>query len=700
MRSYRRALLWITIAFGLGLIVCGLMLPALQGSREAAQLAYERQYGDKSMEARAPALAPGPNAQLWVIEKGEPTPAAEGIGGYQPEVEEQRPPTQGELRAVREDKEVPLPLKHTDVHASVEAFLATVEVTQQYENPFDTKIEAVYVFPLPQSAAVTDFLMKIGDRTIRGVIREKEEAKRIYEQAKRQGYRASLLTQERPNIFRQKVANIEPGKGIDVSLTYFNPLRYVDGGFEFVFPMVVGPRFNPPGHTDGVGAVARGKPGRSGHPVEVQYLAPDERSGHDIGLTLEIDAGVSIEDISCASHVVDVQRPAPTRATVSLSPRDTLPNKDFVLRYAVAGAKPKTAILTHEAEDGRYFALLLVPPAELTDVPRMPREMVFVVDCSGSMSGEPLAKAKAAMRRCLHNLDEDDTFQIIRFSESASALGGAPIPATTRNIKRGLRYLDSLRGQGGTMMIEGIKAALDFPHDEERLRIVSFMTDGYIGNEADILAAVKEKVGSARIFSFGVGSSVNRYLLERMAKMGRGTAAFVGLRDDAADKVDAFYERASRPALAKIHIDWGGAEVGDLYPQAIPDLFVGRPLLVVGRFSSDPPAQVRIQGRMGTRAAEHTLALNPDDGPTDHPGIRTVWARWRLADLHEQQITAPSDALREEMTETSLAYRVLCRYTAFLAVDSLEPTAGDHGVTVAVPVPTPEGVRYETTVAE
>src|SRR5438477_8950401 len=271
-------------------------------------------------------------------------------------------------------REVPLPLKHTDVKAAISAYISTVEVTQQFHNPYDGKIEAVYVFPLPHDAAVNEFIMTIGERRIRGIIRERKEAERIYHEAKAQGYVASLLTQERPNIFTQSVANIEPGKQIEVNIKYFHTLAYADGWYEFVFPMVVGPRFNPPYLANGIGAVPRGGYGTSGQAKEVQYLKPDERSGHDISLRVEADAGVAIEEVICRSHVIDKEMPSPERLVVSLSPNDRIPNRNFVLRYRVAGERIKSNLLTYRDERGGFFSLLLYPPKELSGLPRQPME--------------------------------------------------------------------------------------------------------------------------------------------------------------------------------------------------------------------------------------------------------------------------------------------------------------------------------------
>ncbi len=630
--------------------------------------------------------------EVWVIEKPTPTESTAPDASTRDRG--------GELKALVGGQEIPLTLEHTDMQANISAFVSTVKVTQSFGNPYDTKIEAVYVFPLPHDAAVTEFVMTIGERRILGLIREREEAQQIYLQARADGYVASLLTQERPNVFTQRVANIEPGKNVDVQTSYFGPLAYHDGEYEFAFPMVVGPRFNPPGKADGIGAVAVGNAGASGQKTEVQYIKPGMLSAHDVALTVDIDAGVNIEDIYSRTHEIAVDWKSPAHALVSLSGQDHIPNRDFILRYKVAGEQMKTAMLVNRGKNGGTFALVLQPPADLKNLPRVPCEMVFVLDCSGSMEGLPLAKAKDAMRHCLGKLNSNDSFQIVRFSDNASALGSSPLRATGLNVLRGLGYLELLRSEGGTMMIEGIRAALDFPHDPSRLRIVSFMTDGFIGNETEILAAIEEKLGSARIFSFGVGTSVNRYLLDGMARIGRGAVAYVNLTDPANEAVDLFYERASRPALADVEVNWGSLHVSDVYPRVLPDVFVGRPVLITGRFEGEAPTTIQIRGKAGTEQRSFTIDVDPMAAEAEHPGIESVWARWKLRDLSDQEASNPSEQLRREITETSLAYHLLCQYTAFVAVDESERTAGGEGVSVAVPVPVPEGVRYETTVQE
>jgi len=630
---------------------------------------------------------PSSREELWVIARDDnPAPAP---------VDDS--PGSAALVVEREGKQVPLPLKHTDVKASVLGYIATVKATQQFHNPYDSKIEAKYVFPLPHNAAVNEFVMTIGERRIRGIIRERKEAEAIYIAARTQGYVASLLTQERPNIFTQSVANIEPGREIDVELNYYQTLAWVDGWYEFVFPTVVGPRFNPPHTTNGVGAVARGAYGTSGQATEVQYLKPSERSGHDIALKLDIDAGVAIEETECVTHVVTKEAPSTNHLVVTLSPNDRIPNKDFVFRFRVAGEQMKSGLLTSHDERGGFFTLMLYPPKDLKQLTRKPLELVFVLDSSGSMNGRPIAEAKKAIERALRQLEPDDTFQLINFDDKASQLGPRPIAATPENVRRGVSYIGKLEGGGGTMMNAGITAALNFPHDPKRLRFVCFLTDGFIGNEAEILATVQQNLGATRIFSFGIGSSVNRYLMEHMAKVGRGAVAYLGPNDSAARIMDDFIERIRHPALTDLQLDWGDVKVSDVFPLHVPDVFVGRPVVLTGRFKQGKLTKVHLSGEVAGRQVEWTVAGNSGNQPR---GLPCVWARTKIADLSDRALLDASSELTDEIKQTALDFGLVSDFTAFVAVDSSRVTAGREGTTVPVTVPVPDGVKYRTTVPE
>jgi Ca-activated chloride channel family protein len=605
----------------------------------------------------------------------------------------------GELRTQVGEQIVPLPLKHTDVRAQLTLYVGSVTVTQQYYNPYGSKIEAVYVFPLPDDAGVRDFVMQIGERRIRGIVREREEAKQIYLEARRQGHVASLLTQDRPNLFTQAVANIEPGKQIDIQITYFHTLRYQEGTFEFSFPMVVGPRYNPAGFQDGVGAVPAGRTGSSGERTEVQYLRPGEISSADIALDVNLDAGSEIGLISSPTHAIRTERPSASQARVTLSPNDRVPNRDFVLRYRLLGGKIRAALATHRDASGGYFALMIHPPEKLGDVPRSPREMIFVIDCSGSMSGRPVEVAKRALAKCLKRLEPDDSFQVLRFSDRVSAMAPAPVAATPENVARGLDYVASLSAGGGTEMQEVVQIALDYPVQPGRFRIVSFMTDGYIGNDREVVAFARQHLGSARIFSFGVGDSVNRYLLEALARVGRGVSTFITLDEATERAADELYQRIEHPALADLNIDWGAMGVSDVQPRPLPDLFVGRPVVLTGRFKGQGPATVRISGRAGPRPIELSLDVDLDEPGLRHAALASIWARSKISSLHDSAFGSQDPReYAQEIRRIALQYGLMSEWTAFVAVDSLSRTEGNFGTTVVQPVPVPSGVRYDTTV--
>jgi len=629
------------------------------------------------------------STEIWVITR---SPV-----GHQ--AEEEGPGT-GSMLCIdpNSQERVPALLKHTSVKATVDGYIAGVDVEQQFENPFSVAVDAEYVFPLPTDAAVQDFLMIVGERRIRGIIREREEAARIYQAARRQGHAAALLSQERPNVFTQKVANIAPGKRVDIRLHYFNTLDYKDGWYEFVFPMVVGPRFNPPGTTDGIAAVAHGDTRPTGQATTVHYLRPDQRSGHDIDLSVDLRPGVELEELKSRSHVVRLSGLEGGGRRVELSQADRVPNKDFVLRYRVAGNRIKTNLLTHRDGNQRYFTMMLFPPASIEDTKRGPVEFVFVLDCSGSMSGAPMALSKSAMRRALKHLNADDSFQIVRFSEAASQLGPAPVLATPENIEMGLNYVAGLHGGGGTHMLKGIEAALNFPHDPRRLRVVTFLTDGYIGNEREIFAAIHRDLGAARIFSFGVGSSPNRFLLEGMARLGNGAVAMVSGESDA-EVVDLFYQRLQHPAMTDLQIVWGKMEVKDVYPSRLPDLFVGRPILVTGRFEGQLPERVRVKGMQAGKPISVDV---PTDSIADgnRPALAAVWARRNIASKMDVLNTEPVPGLAEQVRDLALQYNLVSSYTSFVAVDAAVTVTDGESPVVPVPVNMPEGVLFETTVRQ
>ncbi len=605
--------------------------------------------------------------------------------------------TQGSLRILKDGKTLELPLKHTDVDARVTGYIARVNVTQHFINPYDKPIEAVYVFPLPENSAVDAMTMKIGVKVIKGVIKKREEARKIYEDAKNQGKTASLLEQERSNIFTQSVANIMPGDDIFIEISYVQDLKYDHGSYEFSFPMVVGPRFIPgtPTTKTGGGWSEDTDQVPDASRITPPVIKPEFRSGHDLSLKLVVEAGVPIQNFDCPSHKIIEKSKSQTSVSVEIAPGDRIPNKDFVFHYDVAGKKPEYALLTTAKEGSGFFMLMIQPQTEVKIEEITPKEMVFVVDCSGSMSGFPIEKAKEAVKLAIENMNPDDFFQIIKFSESARGFALSPVPNTPENVKTAVAYVDAMEGEGGTMMIEGIKAALDYERSPKRRRIVLFMTDGYIGNETEILAAIEERLGNARLFSFGVGSSVNRYLLEKMAQVGRGQVTYCRQDENPEAKIQLFYERIAKPYLMDIDIDWNGLSVIEVFPERIPDLFAAQPVIIHGRFSKPGEARIKLKGNIrGKSFIQEIPVVFPKD-QDEHDVIATLWARTKIERLMDEMFRGEDPKVVDEVTSLALEFKLMSKYTSFVAVEEKVRNVGGKVETVQVPVPIPEGVSYQ-----
>jgi Ca-activated chloride channel family protein len=456
--------------------------------------------------------------------------------------------TAGSLGIVGKDGRVQgaCPLKHTEVRAGISGFLARVTVTQIFTNTATQNIEAVYAFPLPPDTAVDDMTIQVGNRTVRGLIKRREDARALYEQARRTGHVAALLDQERPNIFTQSVANILPGEQVTVTIGYVQTLHYEGGSYEFVFPMVVGPRYIP-GQPIGRQAGAWAPDSKrvpDGSRITPWVAANLSRAGHDISLELALDAGVPIQDLRSQTHDIDVDRETASRASVRLRDQATIPNKDFILKYGVAGAQLADAILTTPAPGrskpaGGYFTMILQPPSRLPDSDIEPKELVFVLDTSGSMWGFPLEKAKGVISRALDELRPGDTFNLITFFGDTHIVFPRPVDPTAANIRKAKEVLAHRNGGGGTEMMKAIRAALAPSDSQDHVRVVCFLTDGYVGNDMEIVGEI-QKHPNARVFAFGIGSAVNRFLLDKMAEAGRGAVEYVSLADQADQAADRF----------------------------------------------------------------------------------------------------------------------------------------------------------------
>ncbi len=599
------------------------------------------------------------------------------------------------------------PLKHTDVSIQVSGPLARAQVTQQFENPYSDKIEAVYTFPLPQNAAVDDMTLTVGDRVVKGTIKKREEARAIYEATKRRGNVAGLLDQERPNIFTQSVANILPGEQITITISYVETLSYDGGVYSVVFPMVVGPRYilgqpiaqAPASQSLGGGWAYDTDQVPDASHITPPVLKPGTRSEHDLSLSVKIDAGVPIHKVQSTTHEIVVTNSKASQAEVQLTQEATIPNKDFILTYVVAGEDIRDAVLTHRNGKNGFFTLLLQPPDRINTDEVTPKELVFVLDTSGSMSGFPIEKAKETMRLAIDGLNPHDTFNLITFAGDTHILFPEPVPATSSNVRKAQAFLSSRKGGGGTEMMKAIRAALDPTDSEEHLRIVCFMTDGYIGNDMAIVGEI-QKHQNARVFAFGIGSSVNRFLLDEMAEHGRGEVEYVGLQDDGSAAARRFHERVQHPLLTDISVGWDDLDVSEIYPKRLPVLFSAKPLVLTGRYITPGKGTIRLRGKIAGRSVVRKIEVEFPGFEPKHDVLATLWARTKIADLMAQDFNGiqqgnPKPDVRKAITQLGLDYRLMTQFTSFVAVEELIITEGGQLRRVEVPVELPDGVSYE-----
>jgi len=620
--------------------------------------------------------------------------------------------TAGSLGIIAKDGSIKsaCPLRHTEVRGAISGFLARVTVTQTFENTAKQKIEAVYTFPLPANAAVDDMTIQVGNRTVRGVVRKREEARAIYEQAKQTGHVAALLDQERPNIFTQSVANILPGEQVTVTISYLQTLEYEGGAYQFVFPMVVGPRYIP---GQPIGKQAGGLAPDTNKVPDASRITPKVtpqgmRPGHDISLELAIDAGVPLLQLSSTSHQVDVDRTGASSATVKLKNLIEIPNKDFILKYDVAGEQIADAVLSQAESQtvsraksgaGGYFTLILQPPASLPESDITPKELVFVLDTSGSMMGFPIEKAKELVNHALDELYPGDTFNLITFSGDTRVLFPEPVYPTAESVRKAREVLNAQHGSGATEMIKPIRAPLAPSDSPDHLRVVCFLTDGYVGNDLEIIGEV-QKHPNARVFAYGVGTAVNRFLIESMAKAGRGDSEVVTPKDDAELAAHRLYQRLRAPVLTDVSIDWRGLPVTEVFPKSIPDLFTGKPLVVSGRYTAAANGSIAISGKRAGDDFTREIPVHFNNTTADGGILSSFWARRKIDDLMSQdwsglQTGNIKPEMQKEITQLGLTYKLMTQFTSFVAVEERIVTTNGKPERVEVPVEMPEGVSYE-----
>ena len=610
----------------------------------------------------------------------------------------------GTVTATVDGRQVHFPALETDITADIQGDLATVTVVQTFANPTAVPLNATYLFPLNKDAAVHAMRMEVGDEIVTATIMKKEEAKQTFETAKKEGKAAALLVQHRPNMFTQDIANLMPGLPVKVTLEYTQAAPRIDGAYELVVPLIVGPRYNPAapsaqvaGDDDIIPSGEWRVDAPPAYPDVAGLTIPDTIDRDRVSIRVNLVSGFDIEAVTSATHAV-VTQGTETARTVTLADGRTIDNKDFVLRYRLAGRTTKAGFLTHKDRRGGFFSLLIEPPEapEAKDI--TPREMVFVLDTSGSMSGMPIEASKTFMSHALANLREGDYFRIIRFGSNASEFTAQPVRATAANVQSGLAFVRSLSANGGTEIPKAIDKAFGMRQAAGTMRIVVFLSDGYIGNEAEVLRRISNLIGEARIYAFGVGTGVNRYLLAEMARKGRGFARFVDPTEDGHVSAVAMAGKLESPVLTDIEIDWGGLAAGQVSPAVIPDLFAGDSIRVQGRFTGTGRQTVTVRGLVNGRRAEMpvTVDLPSAEGTPESAGIPLIWARSQIAEHMRVMTTQPNlrdparsnEAIEKDVTELGLRFSLATRWTSFVAV-SEKIVNSEPALTGSADVPLP-----------
>lgn len=590
---------------------------------------------------------------------------------------------------------VPAPALDTRVELRVTGMVARATVHQEFVNPAGAWAEGIYVFPLPEDAAVDHLRMRVGDRVIEGVIRERAAAKQAYEAARQEGRRASLVEQERPNIFTTSVANVPPGAAITVEIEYQHAVRYDAGEYRLRFPMVVGPRYIPgtpvsmPGRgwmpdTDQVPDASRITP-----PVHDPARGPI----NPVSLRIEVDAGVPLTRVESPTHAIQTAPLAAGATLVELAQGPVPADRDFELVWQPAAeAAPTAALFAERGRDATFALLMVMPPAPDTLVPPVPREVIFVIDNSGSMQGPSMDQAKAALTLALGRLRPADSFNVIRFNHATDAVFAGALPATPLNVRAAARWVAGLRATGGTEMLPALQRALDGRERVERLRQVIFLTDGAVGNEDRLFAVIRERLGDSRLFSVGIGSAPNSHFMREAARLGRGTFTFVGNPTEVQDKMLALFQKLESPALTDLRLELPAGAVTELLPERIPDLYRGEPLVVALKTPALPPT-VTLRGTLGGMPWEQSIVLHAAEPGA---GLHVHWGRALIGALLDRRHAGLSeDDTRMAVIRVALEHHLVSAYTSLIAVDVTPVRPGDAALgSHALPTNLPHGWEY------
>mgnify|MGYP000008572296 CR=1 FL=1 len=611
------------------------------------------------------------------------------------------------LKGKEPGKFIEAPVLATDVDIQVTGPTGRTRVTQRFENPGEGWVEGIYVFPLPEDAAVDTLRMVIGDKVIEGEIKEKVEARRIYEEARDAGQRASLVEQERPNLFTNSVANIGPGETVIIQIEYQETIRQSNNTFSLRFPMVVAPRYNPQPtivHTvdidnrNGWGVI---DPVPDRDRIEPPVQHPDEGPINPVTLTLSLDAGFPIDRIVSHHHEVRIER-GERNATLTLKEGDVPADRDFELTWTPEEGSEPTAALFRESWKGEDYLLLMVTPPYGEEVDTAPaREVIFVIDNSGSMAGESMPQAKESLLKALDRLKPTDTFNVVRFDDTHEVLFETSIRADQENLNVARRFVRSLEADGGTEMLPALQAALRDPlNDTSRLRQVIFLTDGAIGNEQQLFEAIVDQAGRSRLFPVGIGSAPNSYFMTRAAEMGRGAFTHIGSEAQISERMKELFLKLENPAMTDLRLVWPDGVEAEAWPTPLPDLYRGEPIVLSAKIADGTEGTLRLTGKTGDDVWAIDMEIS-DEAP-NRTGVSQLWARRKIASLEAARTMGGDwDAFDKEITKVALAHHLVSRLTSLVAVDKTPARpAGEELTQTEVPLNLPAGWEFEKVFGE
>ena len=588
-----------------------------------------------------------------------------------------------------------LPLKSTTADVKIVGTIADVKITQMYVNTGKNTLEAIYTFPMSTKAAVYGMTMTIGKRKITAQIEEKQKARQDYEEAKKEGKRASLLEENRPNVFTMNTANIIPGDTIVVELNYTEVLTPEKGDYTFVYPTVVGPRYSgkevDPNNEDNKF-------------IESPYTPEGTMPTYLFDFKLNLYSAIPIENIACNSHRMDVSYKDLNHIELKLNKAETNGgNRDVIVNYSLKGKSIESGVMLYEGKDENFFLMMVQPPAQVLKEDIPPREYVFIVDVSGSMNGQPLDISKNLMRNLVLNLKPTDMFNVVLFSGASRLLNETSLPANEENIKKAVSFVDNTRGGGGTEVLGALRMANAIPRaNDDVSRTFVIITDGYVAVEQEAFQIIRENKNNTNFFAFGIGRSVNRYLIEGMAFAGNGEPLFITNFQDTEKEVERFRNYINTPVLTRIKLESKGIEIYDVEPAGIPDLMAERPITVFGKYKGKAKGTLTLSGKTGRKTYKQSFDIAAAKPSANNLALRYLWARERIKYLDYMENSnsrwwnsAADSSISKEITRLGLKYGLMTKYTSFIAIDEVVVEKDGKPVTVKQPLPLPEGVSND-----